>query len=166
MAYRDDLEAERARLDALEKRTEELERENAALRAKKKHRVSDAARPWAPEPSRSQRLLVAAGIAAGVAFVLAMFLTVVVPDSQRLTAPLACPAGYARSEVVVHRWNVNVSSQLWCIFPDHRREKASDPITAAVMFLGIMGITFVAAIVVGNKKRGRLDYSSRGNGAP
>jgi len=81
-----------------------------------------------------------------IAFVALMVATVgmaIVPVSQRLTAPIVCPAGYTESVVVTYTSRssdgVSMSSELYCIdAADGRPVEASGFLTFLVSFLGVL----------------------------
>ncbi|MGH7282744.1 MAG: hypothetical protein ACRELY_14550 [Polyangiaceae bacterium] len=119
MTYRDELEAEHARVDALEKRARELEEENAELRGKSgPPHLQPAPQRTAPNLHTLGRFIAAAF----AAFVIAFLSWAIVPATTRISAPLLCPSNYNRSLVVLHVYggvsDSTTKSDLWCVPPD------------------------------------------------
>lgn len=143
MTYRDELEADRARIDA-------LERQNAELQAQ----IDAKAKPPAPKKDppprvRSRALLVVAFWAAAM---LAIAGSAIAPVSMRLTAPVLCSKESNRSVVVLHvrgtsRGGTSYSGDLWCVFPDkhHYPERVSTFAVMGVLFAGWLVIAMSIA---------------------
>ncbi len=162
MPYREDLEAERARADALEERAEELSRENAALHAK-----LDAPTPpptQAPQtpPTQSPRKQFAFPsisrlwiVAAFVAFLGAILATGATSGMMKLAAPIVCPKGYAHAVVVLHergtaKGGTSYTGELWCVFSERHRfpENADMFAVLGVLFGENLLVTMSLATIV------------------
>lgn len=159
MPYRDDLEAERARAEALDQRAEELARENAELRAKLD--APDAPAPEAKpakarrEPWRVPSVPRVFLVAAFISFMATIAGTGCVSATMKLAAPVACPKGYVRSVVVLHvrgtsRGGTSYTGDLWCVFPEKHRfpENANTFAVLGVLFGEYLLVTMSLASVI------------------
>jgi hypothetical protein len=87
----------------------------------------------------------------------------VAPVATRLAAPLVCPSGTERSEVVA-RWGGNAkggASLRWDLFCLTHEGLGSVPSTARIFF-GVLGLWSAIVIVIGLLLRGRKLLAARG----